>query len=65
MPMCQHEYLFWFTGIFDTRQRHQIKNGHKIGKHSLTIQLTPLQCENLINVYVIIHFHHLLKYSIV
>lgn len=29
-----HNVCFFsgFTGISDTRQRHQIKNGHKIGK---------------------------------
>lgn len=34
--VLQYMCLIWFTGIFDPRQRHQIKNGHEIGKkHSL------------------------------
>lgn len=32
--LCFHYdlYMSWFIGIFDTCQRHQVKNGHKIGK---------------------------------
>ncbi len=45
---CKNVFHFWFTGIFDTRQRHQIKNGHKVGtKNSLKIKLSTWQCEKL------------------
>lgn len=37
------------TGIFDTCQRHQIKNGHKIGEmNSLIIQFSISHCEKII-----------------
>lgn len=41
----------WFTGIFDTRQRHQIKNGYKIGmKNSLYYNLVFSIVRNSLNV---------------
>lgn len=30
--VIQYVCLIWFTGVFDPCQRHQIKNGHEIGK---------------------------------
>lgn len=44
--------LFCFTGVFDARQRHQIKNGHKIGKNKTVRKITSGSCGSLWNVFV-------------
>ncbi len=55
-------YLFWLVGVFDSRQRHQIKNGHKIGKCSFIPPLSISHCLKLMN--VIITFQQLFHISL-